>query len=201
MHKNSYYMLRFNFSGIENDEKEGLKKGFLRRVRIDAERFINRYKLDVQLNDISSPAGVLDCLLNGFEALELEHKIYILIDGYDHFTNSLLSGDGEEFLSILRRDGFVRSFYEVIKELAEGGIVERIFITGVKSVTLGSMTSGFNIATKLITDADFSSMMGFTSGEVKDLLKLSYAKAPPYKGEVQLTDVEQASIYEVFREN
>jgi len=200
-YQSKYYILRLDFSGIENDVKEGLRKGFLRRVIIDAEIFINRYKLDIQLSDTSSPAGVLDSLLGGFKALELEHKIYIQIDEYDHFTNSILRGDADEFLSILKRGGYVRSFYEVIKRYTGGGIVERLFMTGVMSVTLDSMTSGFNITTKLVTDSDFSSMMGFTSEEVKDLLQLSYAKAPPSKGEMQLTAVEQESIFEVFTEN
>jgi len=196
----SYYMLRLHFSGIQNTEMENLEQGFLRRVRIDAERFINRYRLDIQLADTTSPAGVLDSLIKGFENLGLKHKIYILIDEYDHFTNSLLHGDAEDFLSILKRGGFVRSFYEVIKEGTQNGTIERIFITGVMSVTLDSMTSGFNIATKISTDKQFSDVMGFTADEVKALLKLPYVSVPPEKV-VQLTADEQTQIYEVFREN
>ena len=200
-YQNKYYILRLDFSGIENDEKEGLKKGFLRRVRIDAERFINRYKLDIQLKDVNSPAGVLDSLLEGFEALELDHKMYILIDEYDHFTNSILSGDGSEFLAVLKRGGYVRSFYEIIKKNAGSGLVERLFMTGVMSVTLDSMTSGFNIATNITTRKGFSDMMGFTADEVQDLLKLSYSNPDEPEEIVQLTSEEQTQIYNVFREN
>jgi len=197
----SYYMLRLHFSGIQNTEMENLEQGFLRRVKIDAEMFINRYKLDIQLADTTSPAGVLDSLLKGFKALGLKNKIYILIDEYDHFTNSLLHGDAEDFLSILKRGGFVRSFYEVIKEGTQNGTIERIFITGVMSVTLDSMTSGFNIATKISTDKRFSDVMGFTADEVKEMLKLSYAKLGQPDAVVQLTAEEQTQIYEIFREN
>ena len=200
-YQNKYYILRLDFSGIENDEKEGLKKGFLRRVKIDSEIFINRYKLDIQLSETSSPAGVLDSLLKGFKALELEHKIYILIDEYDHFTNSVLSGDADEFLSILKRGGYVRSFYEVIKQNAGGGVVERLFMTGVMSVTLDSMTSGFNIATNITTRKSFSDMMGFTATEVQDLLKLSYSNPEEPTEIVLLTNDEQTQIYNIFREN
>ena len=196
-----YYVLRLNFSGIGNDGKDGLKEGFLRRVTIDAERFINRYNLNIKLSQLETPAGVLDCLLKGFEALNLEHKIYIMIDEYDHFTNSVLSGDGEEFLAILKRGGYVRSFYEVIKERAGAGIVERIFITGVMSVTLDSMTSGFNIATNLTTNESFSDMMGFRDDEVKTLLTLIYAKPGRPEEVVQLTTTEQETTYEIFRAN
>ena len=199
--RHSYYILRLNFSGIENDEEEGLKKGFLRRVTIDAQRFINRYNLNINLSQLETPAGVLDTLLEGFEALNLKHKVYILIDEYDPFTNAVLSGNGEEFLAALKRGGFVRSFYEVIKERAGSGVVERLFMTGVMSVTLDSMTSGFNIATNLTTNENFSDMMGFTDDEVKDLLKLSYSNSIQPKKMVKLTDEEQVTTYEIFKDN
>ena len=67
----------------------------------------------------------------------------------------MLSGDADEFLGILRRGGFVRSFYEIIKEGVDAGIIERFFITGVMLAALDSMTSGFNIATNITTNEDF----------------------------------------------
>jgi len=200
-YRNSYYMLRFNFSGIQNTEMEGLEEGFVGSVKDGAQRFINRYKLDIGLPEENSAAGILKSLLSSFEKLNLPNKIYILIDEYDHFTNSLLSGDGEDFLSILRRGGFVRSFYEVIKERSESSVVERIFITGVMSVTLDSMTSGFNIATKITVEPDFADMMGFTDDEVRNLLKLSFSRPEEPEEAIQLAVTEQEMIYKVFQEN
>jgi len=200
-HRNNYYMLRFNFSGIENTEADSLKKGFIGKVKDGALQFISRYNLGIKLSEEDSAASILRSLLTSFADLKLPNKIYILIDEYDHFTNALLTGDGEDFLSILRRGGFVRSFYEVIKERSEGGIVERIFITGVMSVTLDSMTSGFNIATKITTELDFADMMGFTSEEVKNLLKLSFFKSEKPDESVELTTREQETIYKIFQEN
>ena len=202
-YQNKYYIFRLDFSGIQNTASENLEQGFLRRVRIDAEIFIDRYDLNIKLTDSSSSAGVLDSLLKGFKALKLEHKIYILIDEYDHFTNSLLTGDGVEFLSVLQRGCFVRSFYEVIKRNTGSGLVERIFMTGVMSVTLDSMTSGFNIATNITTRKSFSDMMGFTANEVQNLLKLSYSNPNPDQSEevVQLTNEEQTQIHDIFKEN
>ena len=206
--RNNYYILRFNFSGIQNVEQSDLMKGFLRKVKNGVRGFISKYDLGLKVNESNSPATVLDDFLSDFTALKLPHKIYILIDEYDHFTNSVLSGDGAEFLELLQRGGFVRSFYEVMKERAELGLVERIFITGVMSVTLDSMTSGFNIATKISTDKRFSDMMGFRSDEVEGLLRLSYTKPNTYdklrfseREAVQLTTEEQKIIYDVFREN
>ena len=107
-----------------------------------------------------------------------------------------LEGEATEFLAVLQRGGYVRSFYEVIKERAGLGIVERIFITGVMSMTLDSMASGFNIATKITTEDDFTDMMGFRDDEeVKDdLLTLTYEKPRGPKEAVQLTTDEQKKI-------
>jgi len=123
--KNNYYILRFNFSGVENVTKDSLRTGFLSKVEDGVNRFIKSYKFDIKLKESASAAVVLKTLLSDFEALELPHKIYILIDEYDHFTNSILEGVGSEFLGLLKRDGFVRSFYETIKEKSELGIVDR----------------------------------------------------------------------------
>ena len=199
--RNSYYVLRLDFSGIQNTEMENLEQGFLRRVKTDAENFINRYKLDIKLNNTDSPASVLDSLLLGFTALKLEHKIYIMIDEYDHFTNSVLSGDGEAFLAVLRRGGYVRSFYEVIKQNVGSGVVGRFFITGVMSVTLDSMTSGFNIATNITTHRDFADLTGFTDDEVKNVLNLPFAAGSEESNVVNLTSGQQEEIFGIFREN
>ena len=199
--RNSYYMLRFNFSGIQNVEEDDLKDGFLGKVEDGAQRFINQYRLDIKLKESNSSAEVLKSLLSGFEALNLPNKIYILIDEYDHFTNSVLSGDGEAFLEVLKRGGFVRSFYEVIKEKAELGIVERIFMTGVMSVTLDSMTSGFNIAKNVTMRTKFADIMGFTADEVKAVLQLDFATSEDSEEVIQLSESEQLEIFNIFKEN
>lgn len=64
----------------------------------------------------------------------------------------------------------MKAFYSAIKEVVGTGIVDRVFITGVCSITLDSMTSGFNISTDLTNDFRFNSMIGLTHDEVKDLV-------------------------------
>jgi len=186
-----YYVLRFNFSSI-NAMKEGdLEGGFLRKVQVGAQDFIDRYDLNIKFDEKETePAGVLDRLLTAFRGLKLAHKVYILIDEYDHFTNTLLAGDGQAFLDPLAPGGYVRSFYEVIKEKAELGIVDRFFATGVMSLSLDSMTSGFNIATNITTDDDFADMMGFTADEVKEILKQS----------LSLTQDDEV-VYDILKKN
>ena len=48
--KNSYYIMNFNFSGMEADSKtnlEEIEKSFREKVRISIEEFINRYNLEI----------------------------------------------------------------------------------------------------------------------------------------------------------
>ena len=199
--RNNYYMLRFNFSGVQNVRKGDIEQGFLDNVKDGVDRFINSYGLDIQIEDSNHSATILRSLLKQFNNLNLPHKIYILIDEYDHFTNSVLSGDGAEFLALLKRGGFVRSFYEVIKANMELGDIDRIFITGVMSITLDSMTSGFNIDTNITTNKKFVDVMGFTTEEVKDVLKMTFFEEGEEDNSVQLTPDEQVEIFNIFEEN
>ena len=199
--RNNCYMLRFNFSGVQNVREDDLEKGFLNKVNDGVERFINKYELDIELKESNQAADILASLIKGFGKLKLSHKIYILIDEYDHFTNSVLAGDGDEFLTLLKRGGFVRSFYEVIKENMELGIIERIFITGVMSITLDSMTSGFNIDTNITTNKRFVDAMGFTAQEVKDVLKMTFFEEGGEDNSIQLTPSEQVDVFDIFEEN
>ena len=98
-----------------------------------------------------------------------------MIDEYDHFTNGMLQGNAETFLKILEDTGFVRAFYEVIKDKLEISDLplERFFATGVAPVTLDSLTSGFNIATKLTNNPLFTAMCGLTEDEVKQAIDLA----------------------------
>ena len=171
--KNNYYVLNLNFSGMTISEDNIVEEGkyeFYSSVKFSITRFVNRYKLDVEIKG-ETAAELLRSLIVAMESLNLPHKLYIIIDEYDNFTNAILKGDGQDFLDLVQKNGYVRAFYEVIKQKFEEGVVGRFFATGVMPVTLDNLTSGFNIATNLSTDAEFSSMIGFTHEEVKDIIK------------------------------
>ena len=171
--KNSYYIMNFNFSGMETDSKAELSeieqqfKDIVVQSLID---FIQRYELPIEINKETTSANALRSVLSGFQNLKLENKIYIIIDEYDHFTNGMLEGRCDKFLNILGTAGFVRAFYEVIKIYTGNSTVDRFFATGVAPLTLDSMTSGFNIATHLSIDPQYTSMCGLTHDEVKEAI-------------------------------
>ena len=189
--RHQYYVLRFNFSGVQTTRKGNLEQGFLRKVAEGAQHFIDDYDLHIKLDEKETePAGILGRLFTAFRSLKLAHKVYILIDEYDHFTNTLLTGDSQSFLELPTQGDFVRAFYEVIKEYAELGIVDRFFATGVLSVSLDSMTSGFNVAKNTTTNRRFADMMGFTAKEVENILQ-----------QFTLSKDEQAEVYQILKEN
>ena len=95
--------------------------------------------------------SILKRFLSEIKTLNLKHKIYIIIDEYDNFINGILEGDAIIFKQVISTNGFVKSFYAVIKEYVGLGVIERFFATGICPITLNSMTSGFNIATVFCT--------------------------------------------------
>ena len=173
--KNNYYILKFNFSGMNvsgNKTENEIEEFFNESVYISCREFIKKYDLKIELS-FKTAATILRDVLSQFKMLEKKNKIYIIIDEYDHFTNGMLEGNVSRFIKALGQGGFVRAFYEVIKEYAEGtdSVVDRFFGTGVAPLTLDSLTSGFNISTNISTDEQFTAMCGFTENEVKDLIE------------------------------
>ena len=194
-YRNSYYVMNLNFSGMNVDESETLEnieKMFDDKVYDALNTFIKIYKLEITINRDRKAAGMLAKVLSEFRNLGKENKIYIIVDEYDHFTNGMLKGDAKRFLKILGDGGFVRAFYEVIKEYLEipNPPLERFFATGVTPLTLDSMTSGFNIATKLTNNPLFTAMCGLTDEEVMQAIEMA-----------GITGEEKAKAYNKMKEN
>jgi len=84
-----------------------------------------------------------------------------------------------DFLKIIGKGGFVRSFYEVIKTATLSGVVQKMFITGVTPITLDSLSSGFNIVTNISMEENFNAMAGFTQKEALHSLEQSIFERCP----------------------
>lgn len=174
---NSYMILRFEFSRIDTATHESTYDGFLTNVLSGARRFMSSYSSFFtheqikQVEACQSPESVVKTLFDCMEQNNVPHKIYLLIDEYDHFANELLSFDMPRFKNDVSKNGFVRKFYESFKTATNEGIIDRIFITGVSPITLDSLTSGFNIADNISTNPIFHDLMGFTHEEVTALLR------------------------------
>jgi len=192
--RNSYHTLNFNFSGIKTQTPEIIEREFNSEVSTQIIRFLNIYSLgsesdrEIFTSDMSSPE-LLRVFFTLFEKFAPTGKIYILIDEYDHFTNELFSFNSEHFREIVSRNGWVRKFYEVIKQFMGAGIVDRFFATGVTPVTLDSMTSGFNVAQNLTLHPDFHNMAGFTEAELRGMIENTIYEEGMFDIDAVVTDM------------
>jgi Predicted AAA-ATPase/PD-(D/E)XK nuclease superfamily len=173
---NSYMVLRFEFSRIDTATHESTYKGFLDNVLYGVDMFLSAYRAFFteeqykRIQNIKSPEAVLKTLFAFIKQNNISHKIYLLIDEYDHFANELLSLDFERFKKDVSYTGFVRKFYESLKAATGEGIIDRIFITGVSPITMDSLTSGFNISDNISMNPIFNNLMGFTHAETQAIL-------------------------------
>ena len=187
--KNSYYILRFNFSGIDTSNVETTVQAFKEKVIASISDFIENYELDFYINPEMTSEGLLNNLIIAFKNQKIGEKLYVIIDEYDHFANELLGFKTEHFKNLVSKNGKIRKWYEILKEGTES-VVDRIFITGVAPITLDSMTSGFNIASDKTQDRSFNEMMGFTKEE---LVKLMEAQ--------EIGKDEQEELLPILKEN
>ena len=187
--KNSYCILRFNFSGIYTENEEATLKGFKNKTIASIKVFINQYGMNFYVNEEREAEEILNDLLKAFYTQKNNEKIYVIIDEYDHFANELLGFYPENFKNLVSKNGKVRKWYEVLKEGTET-VVDRIFITGVAPITLDSLTSGFNIGTDITQDIRFNEMMGFTKNELIEILNNQ-----------DIPEEEQEKILPIMKEN
>jgi len=90
--KNNYYVLSLDFSGmnVNVQEIDSVRMSFIERLKNGIKNFINHYELNI------TTTIFLD-FLEQFQELRLDKKIYIIIDEYDNFTNTILSGNPKLF--------------------------------------------------------------------------------------------------------
>ncbi len=119
-----------------------------------------------------SISGQLDALF--LYASDHDVPLYVLIDEYDNFANTILAHRGAEaYHSFTHGEGFFRNFFGTLKAGAgQAGAIERLFVTGVSPITMDDVTSGFNIGANVSLRPGFNEMLGFTEDEVRDMLRM-----------------------------
>ena len=122
---------------------------------------------------IHSPTAIRGKLNDLFvHVRDLDIPLYVLIDEYDNFANTILTRHGEQaYQSFTHDEGFYRSFFATLKAGTEAGGIERLFVTGVSPITMDDVTSGFNIGANISLEPGFNEMLGFTEAEVRGLLE------------------------------
>ena len=170
-----YVVLRFDFSAV-NDTLETLEREFDTYCEAEIHDTLVRYPdlfPDAAARRILAPPSSSAKLNELFlHAKRRDILLYVLIDEYDNFANTVLAQHGAEaYHDFTHGGGFYRNFFATLKAATarSGGGLERLFIIGVSPITMDDVTSGFNIGKNISLHPDFNEMVGFTEAEVRRL--------------------------------
>ncbi len=176
-HHNRYVTIPFDFS-VVNDDIDTLEANFKEYGDTVLRDVFQRYPHLFPHEAAQTILGRSHIVgkLNELFAFSKRESIplYILIDEYDNFANTVFSHHGQEaYHRFTHGDGFYRNFFAALKGgtgSGEGG-VKRLFITGVSPITMDDVTSGFNVGTNISLLPEFNELLGFTEAEVRSILQ------------------------------
>ena len=188
---NKYHVLVLDFSVVGGISGATLEECFEIYLGSCLSDFLYRYRAvygDDFVKEVSpKPAAekfsdiVLRARVSGF-------PIYLIIDEYDNFTNTMLRSEANaDYRAVTHGAGFYRNWFKKFKEACS-----RIFMTGVSPVTMDDLTSGFNIAANLTQDEEFNAMAGFSEDEVVKMYS-------DFLGTGRFTDGDPAAIVKAIK--
>ena len=191
-----YLFIDFNFTGVEKQfdrVQESFNDYCSERLDVFAERHAGLL-----------PAGAAEAIVGKrschekLNALSTRlkgtgQKLYIVIDEYDNFTNTILAESKDRYEALCHGDGFFKQFFNELKLATTGADapVTRLFVTGVTPVTMDDVTSGFNIATNISMNPVFAALTGFTRDDLREMLAYYRANAG--------FDFDENAVYETMR--
>ena len=174
--KNTYLIMKFNFAKV-NADIDQVEASFQEYIDSCLFFFCEKYhhfledRYIAMMETKKAPHSKLEFLLRYIGIKEL--KLYVMIDEYDNFTNTILSTVGQShYHKLTHGDGFFRFFFRLLKgavDEADAGI-NRMFITGVSPVTMDDVTSGFNIGLNISLYPSFNEVLGLNQQNVTEML-------------------------------
>ena len=171
---NTYHVLNLEFSEIYGNTSAQLVEGFTSNIIDSITDFLDRYP-EVNFEGDEYKNKTPSALINAFFtsckiAFKGKQDLYVIIDEYDNFANEILSKNRDLFKEITNANGFLKAFYKAIKKHTTK-VIAKTFITGVSSVSLDSLTSGFNIAKNVTCHPRLNEFAGFTKDELIGLIE------------------------------
>jgi hypothetical protein len=172
--KNSYFILRWDFSCVDaTGDINRIRQSLYDHINSSIEFFIRYYKMhgydfsDINMNKENAISSIHSLL---GVAASLGHPVYLLIDEYDNFANTIMmspAGKKHDYEKLVREEGILRTLFKAVKALTSKDMFDRVFITGVSPVVLSDITSGYNIAKSIYFEPDFNDLCGFKQEEVR----------------------------------
>ena len=137
---NSYLVLYFNFS-VVNGEISSYRESMDSYCNTVFTSFCEKYSrllpedALIKLKEKKGAVEQLYCVCDLCD--KAGQSLYLFIDEYDHFTNTILSevARQDDYASETHGTGYLRSFYNAVKSGTDSSI-KRVFLTGVSPVTM-----------------------------------------------------------------
>ena len=174
--RNSYLVLSLNFA-VVNPDLEYLQPSFETHIKLLINGFLDKYHqyfTEDERQAITLHQQAANRLQQIFFYVGVKGlKLYLFIDEYDNFANTILTKNGRgAYRELTHEDGFFRYFFNMLKGGTGGPIsgLSRLYITGVSPITMDDVTSGFNIGRNISLQEQFNELIGFTEAEVQAIL-------------------------------
>lgn len=197
-----YLILKFNFSAV-NPDIDKVEQSFNAHCDMCYMFYHHCYKhyFDVEyfneFKKLENTNQKLEYIY--FHAKKRNLKLFIIIDEYDNFANTILSSYGKvEYKKLTHGEGFFRHFFNKLKvgTTDMNAPIARLFITGVSPLTMDDVTSGFNIGENISTLSEYNQMVGFTESEVVEMIEY-YKK----EGKINIPTSELIKIMQPWYNN
>ena len=171
--RGKYLVLRFDFSAVSK-LPSSVEADFNRYASLRCDTFARDYAdrlpdgLAARVINAPDVCAKLNEIIAGLEHTGI--KLYVLIDEYDNFTNTILAESGQNaYDELCHGGGFFKHFFAILKTATSDveAPVTRLFITGVSPVTMDDVTSGFNIGKNISLRPAFADFTGFRHEDLR----------------------------------
>jgi len=171
--RGKYLVLKFDFSAVSKD-MEKVQGDFDYKTSLRCDDFARSYAdilpkgLPERIFKAPDIGKKFAEIMSGLRGSGL--NLYVIIDEYDNFTNTILAESGHgAYEELCHGDGFFKQFFTDLKVLTTDldAPLKRLFITGVSPVTMDDVTSGFNIGTNISLDPTFADFTGFRHDDLR----------------------------------
>ncbi|MBR2234888.1 MAG: ATP-binding protein [Prevotella sp.] len=195
-YRNYYAVLHLDFSLVFGPI-EKLADSFDSYCGMECDCFAQQYEylfydgFCKDMKEASTAGGKLNLI--GRKAKMYNVPLYLIVDEYDNFTNTVLNQHGEDiYHGLTHGEGFYRDIFKSFK-----ANFERVLMLGVSPVTMDDLTSGYNIATNITADARVNQMLGFSEDDVREMFRY-YLEAGWIKGDIEAMIEEMKPWYDNY---
>ncbi len=171
---NQYFILKWDFSRVTTMGDEfAFQQVLYEHINGSIEEFQAHYQGILDYNITYSP-NALRTFQSVFAAIKTTpYKLYLLIDEYDSFANSVLMTDRHSgqtrYESLLQGEGLLKTVFKTVKSALGGYGLDRVFITGAAPILLSDAGSSFNMVKNISLNPEVHDLCGFREDEIIQL--------------------------------